>query len=52
MRARGEETPSESESLGDGDEEEDKNEEEGDITPSPHSPPPKDLPSLDDLLGQ
>jgi hypothetical protein len=47
-----EETPSEPESLGDDDEEEDKDEEEGEITPSPHSPPPKDLPSPGDLFSQ
>jgi hypothetical protein len=47
----GEETPSELESLGDGDEEEDEDVEEGDITPSPHSLPPEDLPSLGDLFS-
>jgi hypothetical protein len=40
MRARGEETPSEPDSSGDGNEGEDEDEKEGDITPSPHSPPP------------
>jgi hypothetical protein len=38
--------------LGDGDKEEDKDEEEGEITPSSHSPPPEDLPSLGDLFSQ
>jgi hypothetical protein len=45
-RARREETPSEPESSGD--EDEDK---EGEITPSPHSLPPEDLPSLGDLFS-
>jgi hypothetical protein len=34
--------------LGDGDEEEDEYKEEGEITTSPHSPPPEDLPSFGD----
>jgi hypothetical protein len=51
-RALGEETPSELESLGDGDVEEDEDEEEGEITPSPHSLHPKDLPSLGDHFSQ
>jgi hypothetical protein len=40
----GEETPSEPKSLGDGDEGEDVDEEQGEITPSPNSLPPDDLP--------
>jgi hypothetical protein len=52
VRARGKETPSKPESSRDGDEEEDEHEEEGEITPSPHSSPPEDLPSLGDLLSQ
>jgi hypothetical protein len=52
MRARGEETPSKPESSKDGDEEEDEDEEYGEITPSPHSPPPEDLPSLGYLFSQ
>jgi hypothetical protein len=52
VRARGEETPSKTESLGDDDEEEDVDEEEGEITPSPHAPPLEDLPSHDDLFSQ
>jgi hypothetical protein len=52
IRARGEESPSESESLGDDDEEEeDEDEEEGERT-SLHSPPPEDLPSLSDLFSR
>jgi hypothetical protein len=38
--------------LGDGYEKEDEDEEEGEVTPSPHSPPPEDLPSLGDLFSQ
>jgi hypothetical protein len=52
FEAQGEETPSKLVSSGDGDDEEDEDEEEGEITPSPHSPPPKDLPSLGDLFSQ
>jgi hypothetical protein len=42
------ETPFEPKSSGDGNEEEDEDELDGEITPSPHSPPPKDLPPLGD----
>jgi hypothetical protein len=49
FEAQGEETPSMLVSSGDGDDEED---EDGEITPSPHSPPPKDLLSLGDLFSQ
>jgi hypothetical protein len=38
--------------LGDGDEAEDEDEEQGEITPSPHSPMLEDLPSLGDLFRQ
>jgi hypothetical protein len=53
MRARGEKTPSELESLGGGDEEEDKDEEEGEgeVTRPPHSPPSEDLTSPGDLFS-
>jgi hypothetical protein len=51
VRVRGEETPSEPKSLGHGDEEGDDDEEEGEITPSPYSPPPEDLPSLGDFFS-
>jgi hypothetical protein len=47
VRAQGEETPSELESSGD-----DDDEEYGEIIPSQPSPPPEDLPSLDDLFRQ
>jgi hypothetical protein len=50
--ARREETSSEPKSLGDGDDEEDEGEEEGEVTPSPHSPPPDYLLSLGDLFRQ
>jgi hypothetical protein len=46
--ARREETPSEPESSG-GD---DEDGEEGEVTPSPHSPPPEDLPLLGDIFSQ
>jgi hypothetical protein len=49
-RARGEETHSEPESSGGDDEEDDKDGEEGEMTPSPHSPLPEDLPSLGDIF--
>jgi hypothetical protein len=52
VRARGEETLSEFESLGGGDEEEDEDEEEGEIIPPPHSLQPKDLPSPGDIFRQ
>jgi hypothetical protein len=47
----GEEITSEPESSRSGDEE-DEDEIEGAITPSPHSLPPKDIPSLGDLFSQ
>jgi hypothetical protein len=47
-----EETPSEPKSLRGGDEVEDEDEEEGEITPLPHSLPPKDLPSPGDVFSQ
>jgi hypothetical protein len=47
----GEETPFKHDSSGDGDEEGDEDKEEGVITPSPHSTPPEDLPSLGDLFS-
>jgi hypothetical protein len=40
------------ESLGGDDEEEDENGVEGEVTPPPHSPPPEDLPSLDDIFNR
>jgi hypothetical protein len=52
VRGGGGGTPSEFKSLGDGYEKEDEDEEEGEVTPSPHSPPPEDLPSLGDLFSQ
>jgi hypothetical protein len=56
MHGRGggglEETFSEPESSGDDDEVDDEDKEEGEITPSPHSPPPKDVPSIGDLCSQ
>jgi hypothetical protein len=48
----GEKTPSEPDSSGDGDVEENEDEEEGEISSSPHSSPPEDLPSLGDLFSQ
>jgi hypothetical protein len=45
-RVRGDETPSEFESLGWDVEEEDEDGVEGEVTPPPHSPLPEDLPSL------
>jgi hypothetical protein len=51
MKAQGEETPSEPESSGDDNEEEEHDKEEGEITPSPHSPPPEDLLSLGGMFG-
>jgi hypothetical protein len=47
----GVETPSKPDSSGYGDVEEDEDK-EGEKTPSPHSPPPEDLPSLGDLYDQ
>jgi hypothetical protein len=52
VRAHGEETPSESESLGVNDEEEGEGMEEGEIISSPSSSPPEVLPSLGDLFHQ
>jgi hypothetical protein len=55
MHGRGgglEETFSEPEFPGDDDEVDDEGKEEGEITPSPHSPPPKDVPSIGDLCSQ
>jgi hypothetical protein len=43
-RTPGEDTPSEPESSGGDDEEEDEDAEEGEVTPPPRSPLPKDLP--------
>jgi hypothetical protein len=51
-RTRGEDTPSEPESSGGDDEEEDEDAEEGEVTPPPHSPLPKDLPSLGDVFSR
>jgi hypothetical protein len=51
-RAWGEETPSEPESSGGDNEEEDEGREEGEVTPPPHSPPSKDLPSLGDIFSR
>jgi hypothetical protein len=51
VRAHGEETPFESESLGD-DEEEDENEEEGEVISTARAPSPKILPLLGDLFGR
>jgi hypothetical protein len=52
MRAQGEESPSEPESLVGSVEEEDEDEEEGEVTPLRHSSAPEDLPLLDDLFSQ
>jgi hypothetical protein len=51
-RARGEDTPSEPESSGGDNEEEDEDGEEGEVTPSPHSPLPQDLPSSGDIFSR
>jgi hypothetical protein len=48
----GEKTPTEPESSGGDDEEEDESGEEGDVTPLPHSPPPKGHPSLGDICSR
>jgi hypothetical protein len=45
-------TPSEPESSGGDDEEEDEDREEGEVTPPPHSPSRKTLPSLGDILSR
>jgi hypothetical protein len=52
LGARGEKSPSDPESSGGGVEEEDEDDEDGEVTPPPHSPLPKDLPSLGDLFSQ
>jgi hypothetical protein len=52
VRAWGEETTSEPESLGGDDQKEDEDEEEGEVTPLPHSQSPEDLRSPDDLFSQ
>jgi hypothetical protein len=52
VRAHGEETPFESESLGDDEEEEDENEEEGEVISTARAPSPKILPLLGDLFGR
>jgi hypothetical protein len=48
----GEKTLTEPESSGGDDEEEDESGEEGDVTPLPHSPPPKGHPSLGDICSR
>jgi hypothetical protein len=52
LRARGEETPSEPKSSGNEEEDDDEDEVEGEVSPSSHSSPPEDLPSLGDLFNQ
>jgi hypothetical protein len=49
---QGEETPSESLSLGDDEEEEDEEKEEGEVISSPHASSPKVLPPPSDLFSQ
>jgi hypothetical protein len=51
-RVRGDDTPSEPESLGGDDKEEDEGKEEGEVTSHPHSPPLEDLPSLGDFFSR
>jgi hypothetical protein len=51
-RARGEDTPSELESLGGDNEEEDKDGEESEVNPPPHSPPCEALPLLGDMFSR
>jgi hypothetical protein len=51
-RVRGDDTPSEPESLGGDDKEEDEGKEEREVTSHPHSPPLEDLPSLGDFFSQ
>jgi hypothetical protein len=50
--ARGEDTPSDPESLGGDDEEEDEGREEGEMTAPPHSPLREALPSLGDIFSR
>jgi hypothetical protein len=50
-RAWGQETPAEPECLGEDNEEKDEDGEEGEVTSPPHSPPPKDIPSLGDIFS-
>jgi hypothetical protein len=52
MWAREEDIPSVLESLRGDDEEEDEDREEGEVTPPPHSPLPKDLPLLGDIFSR